>query len=112
MMKTQKIPVWSILRYLFLFGIGALLLVPFFWMISVSFERYANLNPPFPPTFFPDEPSLFNYHKVLENGTLLKAYLNSFIVAGGTVLTTLITALPGGYAFSKGKFIGKKIIFY
>jgi multiple sugar transport system permease protein len=88
-----------------------LMLSPFVWMISVSLERYANIQPPFPPRMIPEEFSFFNYKIVMENGTLLKAYLSSFIVAASTVLIATVSALMAGYAFSKGKFPGKKILF-
>ncbi len=87
-----------------------LMLAPFVWMISVSLERYANVQPPFPPRLIPEESSLFNYRIVVENGTLFKAYLSSFIVAVGSVLIGSFSALMAGYAFSKGKFPGKKIL--
>lgn len=89
---------------------GLVFLLPFFWMIIVSFERYANLEPPFPPRFTLKEPSLFNYTLAVENGRLLNAYKNSFIVAVFSVAASLVSALLGGYALSKGVFKGKKLI--
>jgi multiple sugar transport system permease protein len=47
----------------------------------------------------------------LENGNLLKAYLNSAIIACGSVFLNVISALLAGYAFSKGNFKGKKVLF-
>jgi len=49
---------------------------------------------------------------VVENGTLFKAYGNSFIIAFFSVGLTLFTSLLGGYAFSKGEFYGKKALFF
>ena len=90
--------------------IVTLMLVPFVWMMSVSLERYANIQPPFPPKMIPEELSLFNYMIVVENGTLFKAYLSSFIVAVGSVVVGTTSALMAGYAFSKGRFPGKKTL--
>jgi multiple sugar transport system permease protein len=87
------------------------MLIPFVWMISVSLERYANIQPPFPPRLIPEKLSLFNYKIVVENGTLLKAYLSSFIVAVSTLMLGTLSALMAGYAFSKGIFPGKKFLF-
>lgn len=86
------------------------MVAPFVWMISVSLERYANIQPPFPPRLIPEEPSLFNYKIVVENGTLLKAYLSSAIVAVGTLGVGLVSSLMAGYAFSKGRFRGRSIL--
>jgi multiple sugar transport system permease protein len=89
---------------------GIIMVAPFVWMVSVSFDRYANLKPPFPPRFLPENFSLFNYKLVMENGTLLRAYLSSAIIAIGTVGVGLSSSLMGGYAFSKGKFRGRSIL--
>ena len=101
----------EVLKMLVLAVVGIILVTPFVWMIGVSLERYANIQPPFPPRLIPDMPSLFNYKIVLENGTLLKAYLSSAIVALGTVSVGLASSLMAGYAFSKGKFRGRSILF-
>ncbi|NLK28139.1 MAG: carbohydrate ABC transporter permease [Clostridiales bacterium] len=94
-----------------LIAVGVLMIMPFVWMTVVSFERYANINPPFPPSFRIQKPSLFNFKIVSENGMMLKAYRNSLIIAVFSVIVNLISVLMGGYAFSKGTFKGKKIIF-
>ena len=101
----------EVLKMLVLAVVGIILVTPFVWMIGVSLERYANIQPPFPPRLIPDMPSLFNYKIVVENGTLLKAYLSSAIVALGTVSVGLASSLMAGYAFSKGKFRGRSILF-
>ncbi len=88
------------------------MVVPFIWMISVGFERYANINTPFPPTLIPNDFSFFNFKLALENGYIFTAYKNSLIVAIGTVALSVGSALMAGYAFSKGEFRGKKILFY
>ncbi len=87
------------------------MMTPFIWMLSVSFERMANVQPPFPPRLIPKEFSFFNYKIILENGSLLRAYMNSGIIAFGTVALNVFSALLAGYAFSKGVFKGKKILF-
>ena len=101
----------EVLKMLVLAVVGIILVTPFVWMIGVSLERYAIIQPPFPPRLIPDMPSLFNYKIVVENGTLLKAYLSSAIVALGTVSVGLASSLMAGYAFSKGKFRGRSILF-
>ncbi|MCH4889650.1 carbohydrate ABC transporter permease [Acidaminobacter sp. JC074] len=91
---------------------GIVMLSPFAFMVSLSLERYANIQPPFPPRFIPEVPSLFNYKLVFENGKLFHAYLNSFITTSCSVLLNVSSALLAGYAFSKGQFKGKKMLFY
>lgn len=97
--------------FLILLVIGVLFMLPFLWMAIVSFERYANIAPPFPPTFTIQEPSLFNFRVVSQNGAVTSAYWNSLIVAAGSVIVNVVAVMLGGYAFSKGHFRGKRLIF-
>lgn len=97
--------------FVLLLLIGVFLVLPFVWMTVVAFERYANIQPPFPPSFRLQNPSLFNFKIITENGGIWTAYKNSFIVAVGSVAVNLVAVLMGGYALSKGKFRGKKLIF-
>jgi multiple sugar transport system permease protein len=91
--------------------IGVLFISPFLWMLSVSIDRMANMRIPFPPTLIPDEMAAFNYEIVFENGKLIRAYVNSSIVTLASVIIQVSAALLGGYAFSKGTFRGKKLLF-
>ncbi len=90
--------------------VGIIFLAPFVWMIVVSLERYANINPPFPPSFIIQDFSLFNLELITENGGLWTAYTNSFIIAIASVALNLFSVLLAGYALSKGRFKGKSVI--
>lgn len=98
--------------FLLLLGLGVMMLYPFLWMISVSLERTGNIAVPFPPRLIPEDFSFFNYKLVFENGALLKTYVNSSIIALFSVLLSVTSALLAGYAFSKGEFRGKKLLFF
>lgn len=101
----------STVKFLVMLFFGILLMIPFIWMISVGFDKTANISLPFPPRLIPEEASTFNYELVFENGRLLRSYLNSTIVTVSTVALTVSISLLAGYAFSKGEFAGKKILF-
>ncbi len=105
--KKKKL-ISEIVKVVALLILGVIMMTPFIWMLSVSFERMANVQPPFPPRLIPKEFSFFNYKIILENGSLLRAYMNSGIIAFGTVALNVFSALLAGYAFSKGVFKGKK----
>lgn len=98
--------------FLLLAAIGFTMVYPFVWMISVSLERTANLAMPFPPRLVPEQFSWFNYQLVFENNALLLAYGNSIVIAVFSVLLSVASALLGGYAFSRGSFAGKRILFF
>ncbi|WP_281890832.1 carbohydrate ABC transporter permease [Paenibacillus sp. YYML68] len=92
--------------------IGLLMIYPFLWMISVSLERTANVALPFPPRLIPEQFSWFNYELVFENNALLLAYWNSSVIAFFSVALSVASALLGGYAFSRGSFRGKRLLYF
>lgn len=89
---------------------GLLMLMPFIWMIIVTFDGTANVNVPLPPRFTVDEPSLFNIKVLTQTGLLFQAYKNSLLIAFGAVIVDLVTVLLGGYALSKGRFRGRGVV--
>jgi multiple sugar transport system permease protein len=92
--------------------IGAIAMIaPFAWMLSTSFSRSANVAMPRIPTFWPSDPSLFNYKVAITNLPLLRYYLNSFIVTVSATLGYLFFSSITGYAFAKGQFVGKSVLF-
>ncbi|GGH85955.1 multiple sugar transport system permease protein [Pullulanibacillus pueri] len=101
----------NVIKVIVLLICGFLLMVPFIWMISIGFSKTANVQMPFPPRLIPKDPSWFNFKLVFENGQIFKAYLNSGIITVCSVLIGVTSSLLGGYAFSKGTFKGKKLMF-
>lgn len=93
-----------------LFVLGLMMMVPFFYMVSVSFEQYANRVLPFPPRLLPEFPSTFNYMLAFEGGGIMRAYFNSGITSLASVALGIGSSLLAGYAFSKGNFKGKKLL--
>lgn len=87
---------------------------PIISTIMTSFKTNSSINT-FPPSFFPKEPTLEHYLKVLYPSTSLSVkfpryLLNSCLIALGTSFLTIFVCLPASYAFEKIRF-GKKIIF-
>ncbi|MFC4402995.1 carbohydrate ABC transporter permease [Gracilibacillus xinjiangensis] len=98
-------------KFLILLFFGILLMMPFIWMVSVGFDRTANITMPFPPKLIPEEISPFNYGIVFENGRLIQSYINSGIVTTSSVALQVGASLLAGYAFSKGTFKFKRLLF-
>ena len=97
---------------LVIMAIGAIAMIaPFAWMLSTSFSRSANVAMPRIPTFWPSDPSIFNYKVAITNLPLLRYYLNSFIVTVSATLGYLFFSSITGYAFAKGQFVGKSVLF-
>ncbi len=93
-------------------GLGAVaMIVPFEWMLATSLSRSANSVMPRIPQFWPSDASFFNYRIALTNLPVLRYYLNSFIVTTSATLGLLLFASMAGYAFAKGRFPGKSVLF-
>lgn len=101
----------NLIKFLVLAIFGCLLMAPFIWMVSVGFDRTANISMPFPPRLIPETLSAFNYQIVFENGRLIQSYINSGFVTVSSVLLSVSASVLAGYAFSKGQFKGKKVLF-
>jgi multiple sugar transport system permease protein len=106
----KKITLPEVIFFVLATVVGIIFILPFAWMVVVSFERYANIQPPFPPSFILREPSLFNFNIILENGIMFRAYKNSLFIAVFSVVVCLASVLPGAYALSKGTFKGKGFV--
>jgi multiple sugar transport system permease protein len=93
-------------------AIGAVAMIaPFEWMLATSFSRSANVAMPRIPTFWPSDPSTFNYKVAITNLPLARYYLNSLIVTAASTLGYLFFSSLTGYAFAKGRFVGKSVLF-
>lgn len=93
-------------------SIGALgTLVPFVWMVATSFSRNANSAMPRIPSLVPIEPSLFNYEVAITNMPVLLYYFNSVVVVGASTIGYLFFSALTGYAFAKGNFPGRGVLF-
>jgi multiple sugar transport system permease protein len=92
--------------------IGAIAMIaPFEWMLATSFSRSANVAMPRIPRFWPSDPSVFNYKVAITNLPLVRYYLNSLIVTTTSTLGYLFFSSLTGYAFAKGRFVGKSVLF-
>lgn len=103
---TQQLAIGAVL------SVGAIImLAPFVWMLSTSLSEQANIALPRIPRFLPEDPSLFNYEVAVTNVPLGTYYLNSIIVTGLSTVGYLFFAAITGYAFAKGRFPGKRLLF-
>ena len=106
-MKKKR--VLSALKYAFLVILIVILLFPVFWMVISSVQPTSKLMN-LPPEFIPGNPTFANYLKVFSTRKYIRYFENSFITSGGTVLLTLLVAIPAGYGFSRYRFFGKNAV--
>lgn len=92
--------------------LGAVAMIaPFEWMLATSFSRSANVAMPRIPTFWPLDPSGFNYKVAITNLPIARYYMNSLFVTVTATLGYLFFSSLTGYAFAKGRFVGKSVLF-
>ena len=90
--------------------------VPMAWMLVTSLKTgFAAMQ--FPPQWWPAEPTLTNYQKLLDpNNSVGKDFLhylwNSLFVSTATTLCALVVAIPAAYAFSRFRFPGRRFLFF
>ncbi|SDE45353.1 carbohydrate ABC transporter permease [Auraticoccus monumenti] len=93
-----------------LVAVTLLVLVPFAWMVSISFtpEQQAFSS----AALVPSDPTLTNYVDAFTDANLGRAMANSFVVTVVPVLTNCLAAVAAGYAFALLPFRGSTALFY
>lgn len=107
--KTKKTTV-QIVKYFVIALLIIILLFPIWWMLVGSLRPYYTLISLDDVAFWPKDFTLENYIKIFSQAKYLRYFANSFIVSGGTVLVTLLIAIPAAYSFSRFKFSGKNAV--
>lgn len=92
-------------------AVAVFFLAPMVWSIANSFKPAAAALAD-PVSLFSRAFSLENYKRLENVGAGWYVYAgNSAMVALGTVLLTVLVAVPAGYGFSKFKFPGQAVLF-
>ena len=107
-MKAKKIRRVILIAVLLVWLV--IVLIPLVWAVVLSFDRKAvTALPEF--SLIPHEFTLFNYEIAFTTIPLVRYYLNTIFVTVCHTAIAVFFALCCGYAFSKGKFVGKKFWF-
>ena len=85
---------------------------PFIWLLSTSLKGNSENIFAYPPAIIPKEFTFANYTGVWHRVDLMRYFINSMVVAGGTVLLNLILSALAGYPLARMEFKGKKIAFF
>lgn len=100
----------------FLFALIVLVMItilfyPILVMISVSLKESTDVFTT-PVTLIPKKIAWENYADVFRKMDVLTGFKNSAIVSGGSIIVTMLIAIPAAYALSKLKFHLKGILYY
>lgn len=101
------------IRFALILALGIIWILPFFLMISTSFD--ANVTAiKWPITLFPESFSLEGYKEIFNNPQLpiFTWYFNSIVISTTFTILSVITFSLAGFAFAKLKFRGRNKLFY
>jgi len=91
--------------------IGISMLIPFIWMLMISFKLPIELIQK-PMQFFPDSFNLVNYRHILQpRFGFGQMYINSIKITSINVVGGIFTSALAGYAFARLSFKGRDFIF-
>lgn len=86
-----------------------IILIPFFWMISVSLRSNVEVFT-VPLSLLPVNPTLEAYRKIMQNSDLIRLFLNSYTIAFSVMILCLLLASLAGYGLSRFSYKGKRFI--
>jgi len=87
----------------------AFALAPFVWMLLTSVKPNADLAV-FPVQYLPSRLTVEHYQTLIQRTSFAANLLNSLVIACGAVVLGLATSVPAAYAFSRFRFLGRRIL--
>ncbi len=96
--------------YVVLAVVAVTTIMPFLVMFVYSIT-WNPVSLTFPVKWIPDPMTLYNYGVLFARTQIVRWIINSFIVCGISTAGALITSSMAGYAFARGDFFGKNVLF-
>lgn len=94
-----------------LLTLGAIVMaIPFYSMVVTSLKPAVEVSKP-TVSLIVEKPTLQNYQELFDAGLILRATVNSFIVALLSTLGAMFFCTLAGYAFAKHNFPGRNVLF-
>ena len=110
--KLKEIDYKKVLIHTTLIIVCILSLLPFLWLLSTALKGMDENIFAYPPVFIPRDFTFKNFAEVLDKVPIIKYVINSFIVAGSTVVLNVILSALAAYPLARMEFKGKKIAFF
>jgi multiple sugar transport system permease protein len=88
----------------------AIMLFPFFWMLTTSFKTGLEAMR-FPPQWIPTSWHFENYPLAWSTAPFGRYFFNSFFIAITSTIGEVFTTILAAYAFAKMRFFGKNALF-
>ena len=99
-----------VLIYFFLSIFAAIMLIPFVWMLLLSFKFQTEISQA--NTILPNVWTLRNYFRVFEVVPIIRWFFNSVAVTVSATALILFSSTLVGFVFAKYQFRAKNIIFW
>lgn len=96
--------------YLLLTLGGAIMLVPFVWLVSSSLKSPQDIFV-VPPQWIPDPPRWGNYKEVLTHLPFLSYLRNTLIITFGALIGQVASSAVSAYSFARLRWPGRDVIF-
>jgi len=106
--KNPLAPLVTLLKWAFLTVFLAVAVLPLLWLLLNSFKT--NLELQVSPFGFPAKFSFDNYRNAIALASLPRLFINSVIVAAGTVALNVLVTSMAGFVLSREVFKGKQTI--
>jgi ABC-type glycerol-3-phosphate transport system permease component len=87
-------------RYLLVYGVALLILLPFVWVLFSAFKPEAELMR-YPPTILPERWTSENFTQFFDATSFHMAMFNSGLIAATTTLLAMAVAAPAAYALAR-----------
>jgi len=101
---------YRVLLYVLMFAGCAVMLLPFFWMVTTSFKTDLEAMR-MPPQWIPRTWLWENYPVALARAPFGRYFFNSFFVSILSTIGEVFTTILAAYAFAKMRFFGKNFLF-
>jgi ABC-type glycerol-3-phosphate transport system permease component len=99
-----------LLRYVLLFGVGLLFVLPIYWLIASSLKpEYAVFARP--PVWWPNPPRWQNYVEALTFLPFGRFAFNTLLIAVGSVIGHVLSCTVVAYGFARLEAPGKRTLF-
>jgi len=95
-------------RYVLLVALVLVFIGPFVWMLSISFRQEGNI---YALELLPENMTFQYYVEVWTQYNLARAFLNSILVAAGTVISNIVLCSLAAYPLARMRFRGSRLMF-
>lgn len=86
-------------------------LIPILWMFNTAIKPNEHIFTR-PPQWIPPSITLQHFRDIFANWPFGMWLLNSFIVAAGATLLSLLLSIPAAYSFSRMRWRGRNVLFF